>query len=370
MSGAVIMITDSGMLMGEVMQSSRRPDGSPGGRITSLLWAIHRGGAVLILPRHILEEVERDLPRRAKPTDDLALAYRRLRGLYLARARIVDVPPDWALGDPRVQALALRHPVDLPAAQLAVTIGGCFLLSEDHDLTDTPGLGVAAWLQVAHAAANEVEYTTVEFAARIPLNVTGKTIAAVSRRVAAASTGGKIALGIAAAGVVVGAIWLVKSGKADKFFERTWPVVQELGRAYGPPLFETVQRHMDGQVSFSRAVVPRATSQTLGERIARVLAYAPEPLLAVDIARELETPGNLRDRTQLVRAELQGCGAITEVSRGRWVLGKPSGYTPDGLSLVEVADYRERLHKGARRAWEAASSSPFSPAAGAGQRPG
>jgi hypothetical protein len=41
-SGAVIFITDSGMLMGEVMQSSRPPAGSNGeGRITSLLWALH-----------------------------------------------------------------------------------------------------------------------------------------------------------------------------------------------------------------------------------------------------------------------------------------------------------------------------------------
>jgi len=31
------------MLMGEVMQSSRSPDGSSGGRITSLLWALRRG---------------------------------------------------------------------------------------------------------------------------------------------------------------------------------------------------------------------------------------------------------------------------------------------------------------------------------------
>jgi hypothetical protein len=352
MSGAVIMITDSGMLMGEVMHSSRRPDGSPGGKVTSLLWAIHRGGAVLILPRHILEEVERDLPRRAQATDDLDLAYRRLRGLYLARARIVDVPPDWALGDPRVQALALRHPADLPAAQLAVTIG-CLLLSEDPDLTDTPGLGFSAWLQVTHAAANEVEYARIEFAARIPVNVAGETIGAVSRRVAAASPEGKLALGIVAVGVVVGAILLVKSGKADKFFDRAWPVVQELGRTYGPPLIETVQRHTDGQVVFRRAVVPRADAQTLGERIARVLAYASEPLLAVDIARELETPGNLRDRTQMVRTELPGCTAFTEVTRGRWMLGKPSGYKPEPLPLAEVLDYSERLHKDTRRAWNA-----------------
>jgi hypothetical protein len=76
--GAVILVTDSGMLMGEVMQSSRNPDGSPGGRITSLMWALHRGGAVLIVPRHVLAEVERDLPRRATATDDVELAYRRL----------------------------------------------------------------------------------------------------------------------------------------------------------------------------------------------------------------------------------------------------------------------------------------------------
>src|SRR5215469_1676754 len=95
--GASIMITDSGMLMGEVLQSSRRPDGSPGGKITSLLWALHHGGAVLYLPPHIVEEVERDLPRRARPGDDIDLAYRRLRTLYLSRARIIDVPSGWAL---------------------------------------------------------------------------------------------------------------------------------------------------------------------------------------------------------------------------------------------------------------------------------
>jgi hypothetical protein len=363
MPRAVIMITDSGMLMGEVFHSSRRPDGTPGGKITSLLWAIHQGGAALILPRHILDEVERDLPRRAKPTDDLDLAYRRLRGLYLARARIVDVPTDWALGDSRVQAVAQRHPVDLPAAQLAVTIGGCFLLTEDPDLSDPPGLGISAWLQVAHAAASEVEYTSVELTARIPLNIAGETIGAVSRRMAAASPGGKLTLGIVAAGVVVGAIWLVKSGKADKFFERAWPVVQELGGAYGPPLMETVQRHMNGQVVFQHAVVPRAEAQTLGERIARVLAYSSEPLLAVNIARKLETPGNLRDRTHMVRAELQGYPAFTEVTRGRWELGTPSGYTREPLPLAEVWDYRARLHKNAKRAWEGARSPSFSPAA-------
>ena len=347
------------MLMGEVIQGSRRPDGSPGGRVTSLLWALHRGGAVLILPRHIFEEVERDLPRRARATDDLDLAYSRLRTLYLARARIVNVPPAWALGDQRVQAVAQRHPVDLPAAQLAVTIGGCFLLTEDHDLSDPPGLGFSAWLQVAHAAASEVEYTSIEVTASIPLNVAEEAIRAVSRRVAAAPPAGKLALGIVAAGLVIGGIWLVRSGKAGSFLERAWPVVQELGRTYGPPLTEAVQRHTDGQVVFRRAAVPRADVQTLGERIARVLAYASEPLLAVDIARELETPGNLRDRTQMVRVELHSCAAFTEVTRGRWVLGKSSGFRAAALPLAEELDYLARLHKDTRRQSATGASGAF-----------
>ena len=63
------MITDSGMLMGEVLQSSRHPDGSAAGRVTSLLWALHRRKAVLYLPRHIVEEVERDLAHRIEGRD-------------------------------------------------------------------------------------------------------------------------------------------------------------------------------------------------------------------------------------------------------------------------------------------------------------
>lgn len=108
-----------------------------------------------------------------------------------------------------------------------------------------------------HAACSyEVEYTSIQVTASIPLNVTQEAIGAVSRRVAVASPAGKLALGIVAAGVVIGAIWLVKSGKASTFFERAWPVVQELGHAYGPPLMEAVQPHTDGQVVFSRGSCP------------------------------------------------------------------------------------------------------------------
>src|ERR1700735_2748178 len=258
-SGAVIMVADSGMLMGEVMQSSRPTAGSRGeGRITSLLWALHRQGAVLILPRHVLEEVERDLPRRATETDDVDLAYRRLRTLYLPRARVVDVPPDWGGNDPRVLAVAERHPADAPAARLAVALGYCFLLAEDPDLCDTPGLGFAAWLQVTHAAANETEVASIYVGVSIPVNAAEQAIAAVSRRIAAASPTAKLAM----LGVVVllgvGMVGLVRRGKGGQLIDRARPVARELGRTYGPPLVETFERYQRGQAVFARAAVPPA----------------------------------------------------------------------------------------------------------------
>jgi hypothetical protein len=81
------------------------------------------------------------------------------------------VSSGWALNDPRVQALAGRHPADLPAAQLAVTIGGCFLLSEDRDLTVVPQLGFSAWLEITHASANETEVEAIYVTASIPFNI-------------------------------------------------------------------------------------------------------------------------------------------------------------------------------------------------------
>jgi hypothetical protein len=79
-------------------------------------------------------------------------------------------------------------------ARLAVALGTCFLLSEDRDLRDPPGLGFVAWLQVARAAANETEVETIFFGASIPVTVTGEAVQAASRRIAAASSAAKWAM--------------------------------------------------------------------------------------------------------------------------------------------------------------------------------
>lgn len=146
-------------------------------------------------------------------------------------------------------------------------------------------------------------------------------------------------------GLAVGSACWVRSGKAGKLIERARPALRELGEIYGPPLAETLARHASGRKVFAQAAVPPASTTTLAERIARTMAFRSSPVLAEDIARDLTAPGNLRDRTRLVRAELRGCMAFTEISRGRWMLGHSSGYPAAPLPPIEVIEYYERLHK-------------------------
>jgi hypothetical protein len=269
--------------------------------------------------------------------------------LYLSRARIVDVPETWGDGDPRVQAVAQRHPPDLPAARLAVALGYCFLLAEDPDLCGIPGLGVSAWLKVTHASASGIEVEEIYIGLNIPVAATQEVVGAAARRIAVASPAAKWALAGAVIVIAAGAIWWIRSGKAGKLAERVRPVIREMADTLGPQLAETFTRYERGRVILASAAVRPADDRTLAERAARVLAFHSTPVLAEDIARELGSPGNLRDRTKLVRAELRASAAFTEVSRGRWMLGTASGYPPAGLPLIEVAEFRERLHKDTRK---------------------
>jgi mRNA-degrading endonuclease toxin of MazEF toxin-antitoxin module len=131
--------------------------------------------------------------------------------------------------------------------------------------------------------------------------------------------------------------------------DRVRPVARRAVEVYGPPLAETLARYQHGRVVLGQAAVRPAAKTTLAERIARVLAFRGTPVLVENIARELGAPGNLRDRTRLVRAELRGCGAFVEVSRGRWMLGEPGAGPAAPLPLTEVVDYLDRVHKNARR---------------------
>jgi hypothetical protein len=76
---ARLFIGDTGALMIDVVQATRR------GQLTSLLAAIHHDAALLYVARHVLIEVERDLPlyaQRPKRPVDPDAAMKTWRTLY------------------------------------------------------------------------------------------------------------------------------------------------------------------------------------------------------------------------------------------------------------------------------------------------
>lgn len=72
-------------------------------------------------------------------------------------------------------------------------------------------------------------------------------------------------------------------------------------------------------------VVPPGPQRTLSEQIARLLATSDEPMTATDMAKQVDLPGPARQKGSTIRAELRQWDAFTEVSRGRWRLGRPAG---------------------------------------------
>ncbi|MDA8385155.1 MAG: hypothetical protein M0Z88_02690 [Actinomycetota bacterium] len=273
-SGPAIIITDSGALMGDVVRSSRGP------LLTSLLWAIHRDGAQLVLPRHVIEEVEGRLQRRVTQTDDLDLAFCRLHTLYLPYATVIDEVPDhWASDDPRVLALAARDPSDLPAAQLAVALGCAYLFAEDPDLCDSPGLGVNEWLPIAHAAANDAEVTMASVGVGLPLTVTTESVRAAWRGVS--KTQREVQLAILGVMILL-AFWFFASGRGRRTYEASRPIAKSLLDALGPPFEEIAERRTVGREVFARTVIAPSQDRCLGEVIANVLvaeSSIEEPML-------------------------------------------------------------------------------------------
>ena len=169
-----LWIGDTGPLMQEIVQAVSRA------ALTSVLASLEHDTARLYVARHVLAEVDWDLPDYAENRGvEPAHALATWRALYLPRVVVVDVQAEWGRLDDRVGQVAVRHPVDLPTAQLAVTLAPCRALVDDADLADhgignrrDPGLGVSKWLVLAHGSTNQAQVDmasgAVSVLARLP----------------------------------------------------------------------------------------------------------------------------------------------------------------------------------------------------------
>jgi hypothetical protein len=334
----MLAVLDTGALARDVVHSSRGP------RLTSLLMALDRRGARAFITPQIAEEVERHLSDIATGTDNLDLVFRRWRQMYLPRLVIVDVPPSWGQGDPRVQAILRRHPADAPLAQLATTLGPCWLLAEDHDLVDTVG-ATEKWILLSHAFANNSAYEenmTTAIMSGLVVAELGSAVIGGARRLPWLAQ-----LGL----LFVGGVSLYEAHRRGHIASAVSGVKSLAGAAadaYGPSLMVFSEWLRTGQMVRDEHEVPPLSTPSLDQRIARVLAVADDPMTAPEVARALDYPGSLATRTADVR-DLVALHPRTFVETTRWRYQLGDGpYRPALLNDDEVAVYHShrRQHLG------------------------
>lgn len=334
---ARVLVGDCCALVNEVIEGTRRQN------LTALLAALNQQAVRLYVPRHVLVELERHIPEesmsRRRPVDPQK-AFARWNALYSPYVRVVDVPRRWARQDARVAAVDARHSTDTPSAQLAAVIGPCWMLTEDPDLIAN-GFGVYDRLPLLLAAANEGELGLVERAAAIPTAIGIMLLATTGRQVARLPVWAQVGL---VAGCSFLAYHWTHDGRLPGRLRQVFTAVTDLGKIAAPPLMTILTRHAEGQSIWNRHCVQPAATRTFEERVAAVLAHAPDRgLLARDIAHHLDLP--VSSSVPQIRETLGACTAFVEVSRGRWVLGHSVTEMAPAISPQMIADWLRRAHR-------------------------
>lgn len=339
-----LWVGDTGPLMQEVVQALRL------GALTSLLAALHHDSARLYVARHVLVEIERDLPRYALDRGaDPAAALVWWKRFYLPYITVIDVPASWGGEDPRVKAVANRHPVDLPTAQLAAALAPCHGLIEDPDLADNgfgcrPGIpkqSQSAWLQLAHGSANQAEMDLAGSVVYLPSTLTLELARGAGRAFRRLPDGVQLTLLLAG---LIGMYWWQSSERAKQQMGRARVMIKKVSDVVVPFVAVVLDREEQARAAWKNNTVSRGPV-SLDEQIARRLAFADDPMTAAELASAIDRPGTLRDHATVIRSQLRSSSAYIETSRGRWRLGEPASDQEPGVGPADVADWLKRSHR-------------------------
>lgn len=338
-----LWVGDTGPLMQEAVQGARR------GELTSMLAALEHDTARLYVARHVLTEVERDLPVYARDRGvDPARAVAWWRLFYLPHIRVVDVRENWGQQDPRVASVAARHPVDLPTARLAGALAPCHALIEDPDLADygfgtrpEPDSRNSNWLALAHGSANQVQIDLAGGVVWIPSALGWELAKGAVRVVARLPVWAQLALSFAVGAVLY---WWQSSGRAAQQVSRARSVARRVGDAVLPIAEVVLERALAAQETW-RSDVVASGPVSLSERIARRLALADGPMTAAELARLIDWPGTLRTRETAIRGQLRTCSAFVQTSCGRWRLGEPASDQDSAVTELQIVDWLRRAHR-------------------------
>lgn len=321
-------VGDTGALLNEVAQAMRRP------YPTALQVALHTGTLRLFIPPHVLVEMERHLAARSDSDGDTADPLVFWRDHYLPWTFVVDVPVSWASGHQGASAVAARHNIDSPTARLSAVLG-CPVFAEDRDLVDH-GFGHPDWLSLTLYASNEAFADLTQRIASVPTAVLIEGMASLCRTVLRAPRWVQAAMLAAIAGA---AYRTSNSPRARERLRAAVVAANSAVDALGPPLLQMGDWRRHGQRTWGeRCVVPGGTN-SLDEELAWLLASAPGPLLAGDLARALAGREPLSSITRAIRDALSTNPAFHQVSRGRWQLGRAGAPAPDDAFTSATIDW-------------------------------
>jgi|HubBroStandDraft_1064217.scaffolds.fasta_scaffold15273_3 hypothetical protein len=312
------VVIDTSVITGDVIKTVKGNLPSP------LFLALSTGLMRAYMAHHTWAEVPRVLKKRAALEGvDPEAAERLWWTSYVAIIRFVStsgLPP----GDPALdQTLQARDPTDLPTLRLASLIAPAVVLAADADLQDI-GLAYERWWEIPDIVRKIVAGQGSTELAATALFGAGHGIAAAIRGSARLLQRPPVAagvLGVIALAVITRKAWypVVKHriGQAS-------PQARQITGTVGRAVWQMLQQHLAAVGAWSSAQRGQP-GQTLLHRVARLLATSPKAMTRTEIAAQLKTDV-ARRRHQAVMTDLSvilnGYQAFSEVSHGRWQLGK------------------------------------------------
>ncbi len=195
-------------------------------------------------------------------------------------------------------------------------------------------------LQVTHASANQAYIEWGASAVYLPSRVGIELARGAGQLLGRLPAETKLLL----LWVIFGAaVWLQRDTQAVRHLDRLLGKAAELARRVGPPLAQVATDRRQAMESWDRHAVVASQARPLDEEVARLLAVAPDPLLAVELAHQVGAEGTLHERTTAVRGLLIATPAFVQVRPSRWELGVPATVGRPILTVQEVIDWVRRV---------------------------
>ena len=217
----------------------------------------------------------------------------------------------------------VTDPTDVPTAILATLLAPCLVFAEDKSLR-RPGFAPEGWRDVAGSAVDSAEAGTAIQAIGLLVASPGLVLAG-SAKLTARKLG--VSPWLTALGfLVVMSALLHHPDRRRAAAQRLRAPAAALAREFA----QQATRSQQSDRALGQHIVRPHGEPTLTQRIARVVAEAPEPLLATEIRQRLALGSGSRVRVEDVRHILVTGPEFVEVSASRFQVGRSYGQQRDG----------------------------------------